>query len=189
MDAHVPEKIAEGICYHPTPVRRTPNGNVAEAIHVASQCEAKWVLFLEDDIEVCGEFLDSVGLWLDRNERNNRHVYVFGSVWSNGQEEYTEVLTSNFFGTQAFAIRIEHGNSLAEFLVDNEFSQSDKGDAYDLILTKWAVTTWPHISHFGVSNPSFVQHIGMNSVINPRNDIHTFPSWPGKNWSYVSRVC
>ena len=33
--------------------------------------------------------------------------------------------------------------------------------------------------------PSFVQHIGETSFLTPKNTPHRFPSWPGRDWSFL----
>ncbi len=190
MGGYGAKDIQDQICYHPSEsVKRSPNANVSEAIHVGSMCEVEWILFLEDDIDVCADFLDGVGAWLDKYGKMKKPVFLFGSMWSRKDGEYTEVQLQHFFGTQAFVIRVQDGPSLSDWLEEHEYTKSKDGASYDLLMGDWSKKNWPESNHFAVSSPSFVQHIGMNSVINPRNDVHMFPSWPGKDWSYIGRTC
>lgn len=181
-----------------SPDKKTPNRNVADALRIgASIChnwEAKWVLFLEDDIDVCDHFIDSVGVWLDEHSRPNYHVFALGANYDRVTELAREGKTNweypidGFYGTQAFAIRPDDAKSLSSWLEKNEFSKNVDGSAYDLIMHDWAHSTFPNNQFFLASVPSFVQHIGTDSVIRPRAGIHTFPSWPGQNWRYEPKT-
>ncbi len=178
--------------------RRTPNENVATALLVGAGTDARWVLFLEDDIDVCGWFLDSVGAWLDAHARDDRRVYAFGAAYQQILDVVTRGGTSwdypvsAFYGTQAFAVRHADARSLAEWLFDHPRYLGDDGvgrDAcYDLAIHRWSAARYPTLRFFLASAPSFVQHTGRSSVIQPRAVTHTFDSWPGRDWSYVNRV-
>lgn len=58
----------------PTPSRQQ---NGARAIRAAAGRDAEWVIKLEDDIDVCADFLGSLSRWLDDNERNSRDVPMY----------------------------------------------------------------------------------------------------------------
>lgn len=52
---------------------------------------------------------------------------------------------------------------------------------YDLMIGDWCSLRQRKIC---ASIPSFVQHIGIESALSARATCHTFPSWPGREWSY-----
>lgn len=169
-----------------------PNENVARALAAGVATSAPWVLFLEDDIDTCADFFDSVGAWLDDHARPDRHIYAFGCAYpqcaelpERGIHAWHEYPIRGFWGTQAFAISSEDAASLSEYLQRDPYVMNPAGAAWDLAMHKWAAERWPEIEHFSISCPSFVEHIGRESVIDPRPTTHTFPSWPGREWSYL----
>lgn len=186
---------------HPTPPysgvtggfeeRVCANCNVARALRAGYESGAPWVLFLEDDIDVCADFFDSVGAWLDDHARDLRRVYALGANYPWVEEATAAGCTAanypieQFYGTQAFALRSEDALSLSEYLVEHCYDREEDGTAYDLLMADWARQTWPEIGHFLASCPSFVDHIGRTSSIRPRSETHAFPSWPGRKWSYL----
>ena len=169
----------EGIC---------ASKNVADALLMG--CDSDWVLFMEDDIAVCHEFYRSVKRWLAKYARDDRRVVAFGAAYdyikTNAERglEVCDYPIDQFYGTQCFAIRGDDARSLSEYLYNHAYDREDDGTAYDLLMHDWAKATYPDIHHFSASCPSFVQHIGMTSSIRPRSNIHTFTSWPGKDWTY-----
>lgn len=175
------------------PGERTATGNVAEALRQGVDQGLKWVLFLEDDIDVCQDFLNSVGDWLGDHERDDRRIYSFsvphqamnacrGTAWDYPIEQ--------FCCTQAFAIRSEDALSLSEWLTTYpDFTGPDRKTstgAYDLSMRAWAQHYWPEIKYFLASNPSFVQHVGEASELTPGRATITMPTWPGRDWSYTA---
>jgi hypothetical protein len=165
--------------------RRFPNQNAARALEIGSRSGAPWVLFTEDDIDVSSRFLDSVGSWLDRFSKFNRRVFSFGANYPRADGPYGawDYPITDFYGTQCFAIRADDAASLAEFLYANVFAHSGHGNGYDILMHAWAKQRWPTIDYFAASSPSFVQHLGDASVIGSKHFV--FPSWPGREWSYV----
>ncbi len=182
----IPDQLAELICFHGAVEFRNANENVAEALE-AGAFESDWVLFLEDDIDVCSLFLDGVGHWLDKHQKEDRRIYVFGSVgYWNLNRDVADIEIKHFFGTQAIALRREDARSLSEYLIDHQFDKADDGSAYDLLMHGWAKEQYPGIKMFSACYPSFVQHIGRESIIRPRPKTHQFKSWRGKDWAYVT---
>ena len=76
---------------------------------------------------------------------------------------------------------------LANYLTAHCFDKNPEGTAWDLLMHDWARDRWPGINHFVASVPALVQHIGMNSIVNPRDNIHTFPSFKGGSWTFVDK--
>lgn len=167
---------------------RTPFQNASTALGIGAVSGAPWVLFLEDDIDVCDKFLDSVGRWLDRHIQTDRHVYAFGASYDIITRLTSMGVTSwdypidGFYGTQAIALRAEDAASLSGWLSTRQVDP--KSGSYDISMHAWAQTLWPRVSNFLASVPSFVQHVGKDSALSPRTDVHTFASWPGPLWSY-----
>lgn len=169
-----------------------PNLNVANALRVGSGMgEPQWVLFLEDDIDVCADFFDSVGAWLDDHAREDRRIYSFGANYPQVQELYGQGIYAwdypieQFYGTQSFAIRPGDALSLAEYIREHCYDRSPDGTQWDLLMQDWSREKYPEIDHFLASCPAFVDHIGEESVVMPGRKGHTYPSWPGREWSYL----
>lgn len=173
--------------------RHPANLNVVSALRFGVGTGAPWTLFLEDDIDVCADFFDSVGTWLDDHARDDRRVYAFGANYPEVAEAAARGETSwdyrinKFYGTQALALRSEDAADLATYLVEHCYDRTDDGTAYDLLMADWSRLRWPEIHHFLASAPSFVEHIGRESLIRPRPETHRFPSWPGREWRYEGR--
>ena len=162
------------------------NQNVVNALRIGALSGATWVLFLEDDIDVCARFLDSVGAWLDEHRIPEGLVYAFGAAYdvlrTMGKRGATvwNYPVDGFYGTQAIALHASDAADLAKWLEEHE--QEYSIGAYDIRMHDWATSRG--VTHFLASVPSFVQHTGQESIIAPRAEVHTFTSWPGQEWSY-----
>lgn len=170
--------------------RRLPNLNVARALRMAGESGAPWVIFIEDDVDFCARFLESAALWLDRHARATCPLYAFGASYRQieqnvreGRSEYVYPV-SDFYGTQTLALRSHDALDLAEWLETKPFGPL-RYEAYDLHAHGWARSR--KVATFLASAPSFVQHIGTESILSPRpeSQIHRFESWPGREWSYA----
>ena len=165
------------------------NENVCDALVDAAGCE-DWVLFLEDDIDVCGDFIASVERWLFDHQTTLPIIYPLGANYGEVEQAFARGETSwqypihKFYGTQAFAIRSRDVATYTEYIREHCFDLHEDGTGYDHLIRDCA--TLLEMTHFVTPAPSFVQHIGTTSVINPRpaDKIHTFPSFPGHDWSY-----
>jgi len=186
-----------------------PCENAGRALQIGSQDKSKWVLFLEDDIDVCADFLDSVGKWLDRfGDNPDYRIFQFGcpytpQVYLSHPPIWEYHSYYDFYGTQCFAIRSEDAESLGKYIFSNaEFVRPNPSynplipdeDAspflyrrnpaqYDLMFCQWAEINYPNC-RFVASVPSFVQHIGEESSLTDSVSCHKFPSWPGRDWRY-----
>jgi len=180
----------------PCKTRWLPRENAGQALIWGSRMGvAEWVLFLEDDIDVCANFLESVSGWLDKHSfvdgNGYGNIYSFASPVNPSAlglfERWTYPDPRNFYGTQAFAVNPRTANYLGHLLTYNYglvhhpdgtlFSPAE----YDLAIGSYAHATDRSIV---CSVPSFVQHIGKESSLSDRSECHTFPSWPGRGWSY-----
>lgn len=170
------------------------NENVAYALlYGAETMGADWILFCEDDLDFCDDFLGSVGRWLDDYADDDRYLlYTFGTPYEavNKPDPFTHnswrYPVDWFYGTQCFAIRPEAALSLSSYLSTNPpILGVDNPNAYDLMFKDWAKIYAPNKT-FLASVPSFVQHIGRASICTGKDVTHTFDSWPGREWSYHS---
>ena len=167
------------------------NENVAEALRRSGQRSNQWVLFLEDDIAVCAEFFSSVGAWLDEYATDECKVFSFGASYqqieqciADGQGAWRYPVGA-FYGTQCFAMRGADAVDLSAYLINHCYDRESNGTEYDLLMQDWAIECGE--DNFLASCPSFVQHVGGQSVIRPRDNVHTFASWPGTAWSYTQQ--
>jgi len=161
--------------------------NVAAALALAGSRGADWVLFMEDDIDVCADLLESCESWLLEHERPRVPVYSFGANYEQVAAAYAAGLTSwdypidAFYGTQCFALRSADAISLAAWLRAHPEYNGSSG-AYDLTMHDWAKAN--AAVTFVASAPSFVQHAGRESYIRPGGEPFGFATWPGNDWSY-----
>lgn len=172
---------------------RTPNENAGRALELGAASGAPWVLFCEDDLDVVSDFLDGIVAWLNRNAREDRRLYTFGSaaVSPDAEGEIQDVTVEAFFGTTCYAMRSEDARSMSEYITQNPFYNGGrfygKGGvpvAHDLHYHQWSRALYPDINFFAASCPSFVQHVGVESAISNRSHEITYKSWPGRDWRY-----
>lgn len=170
----------------PVGFNRSPNRNVAQALGYGGHSGKRWVLFLEDDIDVCDDFLTGVGQWLRDFAEDGRHlIHALGANYKFAKSGAALYPIEQFYGTQGVVMRSDYACSLADWLLSHEFDMNTQGAAYDILMHHWAKTLHPEVRYFLAASPALVQHIGTESIIAPRPDIHTFPSWPGPSWRYM----
>jgi hypothetical protein len=168
--------------------------NAGHALICGGLAGAKWVLFLEDDIDVCADFLGSVGRFLDKYGQGQRgerfRLFAFGAAYDQLKQQrqqgydYWTYPVNAFYGTQAFALRAEDAVSLGRYISSNPMIRGVYNpNAYDLMFHDWAAVHHPGCE-FLASAPSFVEHIGRESVCTGKEETHRFESWPGREWSY-----
>ena len=165
-----------------------PCENAGVALIAGAKSGSEWVLFCEDDIDVCDHFVDSVSRWLDRFVDPRYRVYSFGCAYpeAEGAAPAWEYQVKDFYGTQCFAIRPKDAVSLGEYLLTNPPVRGGAHPGkYDLMMHDWMKNTHPDLHCFLASAPSFVQHLGEQSVIEPREKVHQFKSWRGQQWRYL----
>jgi hypothetical protein len=167
--------------------QRTPTQNAAYALSRASNMGADWVLFLEDDIDVCNWFLESAAGWLEDHIDMGHRVFPLGANYADieglvGRSTCWTYPIAAYYGTLAVAMRSNDARSIAEHL-----AQIDPEKAtYDLFIAQWAAARG--IREFLTPVPSFVQHLGQDSSIRPGGEFHQYRSWPGRQWSYARRT-
>ena len=167
---------------HVKSAKRWPTENAACALRLASGAGAPWVLFLEDDIDVCDRFLESTSDWLADFAYGYR-IFPLGANYASlqarrdaGHHTWTYPLDL-FYGTLAVAMKAETAASLAAYL-DAHFTDSK----YDLLMADWARKQG--VEDFLTPVPSFVQHIGVESLIRPGSAPIIYPCFAGRTWSY-----
>jgi hypothetical protein len=166
---------------------RCANLNVARALEIG--LSKKWILFLEDDIDVIKDFVESVALWIEHHENKDIAIYPLAASYQSVIDAAKKGETSinyphnNFYGTQGMLFRSKDIQGLIDYLREDPYRKNVDGTAWDLIISEWSNKTSP-VKHFITPVPSFVQHDGRSSIVNPRCKTHIFSSFPGNNWSY-----
>ncbi len=172
---------------------RTLHQNAACAIRVAAREErADWVLVLEDDIDVCARFLESVEAWLGDHAVDGPMMYVFGANYAHIQARVQEGKSiwhypcHAFYGALACAWRRGHAAALAEWLGPDPFYLNKDGGeirnrGHDLLLARWGKAMG--LTHFRASAPCFIQHIGLESGLD--NKKIEYGGWSGPSWCYA----
>lgn len=164
------------------------NLNVALALEYGAETGADFVLFLEDDIDVIDDFFGSVSRWLEDHITSVPVIYPLGANYGEVEESFQRGETwwgypvSKFYGTQAFLIRSRDVESCVKYIRDHCYDLHADGTGYDHLIRDWMISNG--VMYMPTPAPSFVQHIGIHSAIKRRDKIHTFPSFPGREWSY-----
>jgi len=176
------------------------NLNVADALEYATSLDARdmiepgattgadFVLFMEDDIAFIGDFFGSVARWLDDHIASRQIIYPLGANFDDVVEitrtggTWWNYPTSQFYGTQAFLIRSRDVKGCVEYIREHCYDLHSEGTGYDHLIRDWLLSQ--DMMYLTTPCPSFVQHVGTQSVIKRRDVIHTFPSWPSEKWVY-----
>lgn len=167
----------------------TPNGNAARALQWAAAQDSDYVIFLEDDLDFCACFLESVDAWLGTHRRPDRHLYplcaayprAIRDVLRRGGESW-EYPIASFYGTQGYVLPREEARRCAAYMAEHP-TYRGVHQGHDLLLTDWARETWPEVKHFLATAPCFVQHVGEESSLHPGR-FHAYAAFAGQNWSY-----
>ena len=170
----------------PTGQRRTLHQTASRAIQLASATTADWVLVLEDDLDVCADFLGSVAAWLSDHDGLSV-LYAFGANYVQVAQSAHYGRTSwpypvhAFYGAQALAWRRADAAQCAAWLGEDPAYHGKRTRGHDLLLQEWGRSRG--VSHFLASAPSFVDHVGATTTLS--TTFFRFPSWPGRRWSYA----
>lgn len=172
--------------------RLTLHQNAARSIHLAAEAGAEWAMVIEDDIDFCADFLGSVLRWVHDVERTGEvfPMYVLGANYAQIEAArmqghiFWHYPPKAFYGNQALMWRTSVAKKLVEWLGPDPNYNGVRDHGHDLLLGKWGLLQSP--ACFCASAPSFVQHIGETSGIG--NKSFHFPTWPGREWKYESRV-
>lgn len=174
-----------------TPIRhRSSPHNAATGMFMASTTGAEWVLFLEDDIEVCGSFLESVSDWLSDNATPEVPVYPFCAAYGKSSGRHRDTPwpypINAFYGTQAYAVRAGYCWDLGTFL-EGESERRGMSNGHDLLLKEWVQIRFPNLPNLLCPGMDFVQHVGKESSIHPGR-FHQYPNFGGPDYSYARKA-
>lgn len=168
-------------------VRRSRNGNALECLRIGIASGAPWILFIEDDVDVCKDILGSIDRWLARHARRDRHLYTFATPYKMVCQAYEQGHTQwdfpvkGFYGNQALAFTRRDAISAHDYIT-KRLKTWDTGQGFDLLLKEWAFNTFK--SEFFLSSvPSFVQHMGQESSLH-FGRFHQVSGFAGHDWSY-----
>ena len=188
IEASVPEDARDKVEVVATNERLTPNQNCESALRRGAEKAGGdgWVIFLEDDLNFCGDWLGGVERWLCRHATEKRRLYLLGSVGDSSDDAHgsaRDYAIDGFYGTQCYALRSEDARTVSDY--SERIYRQYKG--HDMMLKEWAYAHYPQIDSFLASVPSFVQHIGIESAVDSAS-FHQFASFPGEDWVYAEQV-
>jgi hypothetical protein len=175
------------VSVHPAVEDYSLPDNAARALIFAATTPCDWVVFLEDDVAFCSDFLGSLARWLDRRAREDRRIYTLYTPYREtadavrqGRDAW-EYPIECFYGTQCVVLRPEDAVEAGIAILRHEFGRRRRG--WDLMLRDWAAARWPHIKRFLAACPCFAEHVGEESTLyaSPRSKSFSFQ---GPTWSY-----
>jgi hypothetical protein len=183
---------------------RTLHQNAARCIELAGSGSADWAMVLEDDLDFCDQFLESVVAWLEDHRVEMPQMYALGANYSqlncvDKGQGYWPYPVGAFYGAQALVWRREVAAELAKWLGPDPFIVAREEEVrlghsprsgiqvrnhgHDLLLQRWGKQQG--LTHFVASAPCMVQHVGNESGIG--NKFFQFP-WGGRDWRYPGRA-
>lgn len=168
---------------HSRVCRITPNGAATEAHVVADRHDADYVLFFEDDLDFCDDFIGSTERWLREHDDGICPMFVLGHVWPINHRRSRRLSARRFYGSQCYAVPSRTHGELVRWLIDNpKYKRGNQllDRCHDLRLAVWVQERG--CKELIAASPSFVNHIGKVSGMGcpPVK----FASWPGREWSY-----
>ena len=168
----------------PAERRFTPNENSERALRGGAERAGDdgWVVFVEDDLWFCRDWLGSIERWLCAYAVEERRLYTFHTNASSDEvADQRDDPIDGFFGTQCYALRSPDAVTAAAF--SEKIYRRTSG--HDMMLKEWAFVHWPQYDCFSASVPSFVRHMGEESSIQmgPLQDCD-YRSFPGEDWTF-----
>lgn len=162
----------------------TPNENAVATWRAGSGTE--WTIFLEDDIDFCARFLESVDAWLTQYASDSCRVYPLGAPYDQvrSARNFWRYPVEAFYAQQAVAVRSSDAGSIANFI------EAHPGylQGGDILIQKWSREEYPLIDYFLTPAPGLVQHVGQESWLvegrNGKAPFFEFPSWLGRERSW-----
>lgn len=184
LRSHVPLSLWPGV----DSANRTLHQNAQRCIELASIGsipEPGWAMVLEDDLDVCDDFLGQTVAWLEDRAVESPQMYVLGAnyeqierVAAAGGSAWAYPVNA-FYGAQALVWRRKDAAQLAAWLGPNPSYNGITDHGHDLKLQAWGKEQG--LMHFIASAPCLVQHVGGESSIG--NRFFQFP-WGGRDWRY-----
>jgi len=180
--------------------RRSLHANACRAIQLAGQKgdwaehPADWAMVLEDDIDVCSDFLESVVSWLADFRLPDPMMYVFGANYKNIRNLYQKGKSvwlypcGNFYGALCCVWSPATAMDIVEWYgPDPAYLNKDGskiyGRGHDLMLARWGRERG--LKHFLASVPCFIQHTGLESGLGNRKI--QYAGWRGRGYSYLEQ--
>lgn len=167
--------------------RVPPKINAGRALLVGSELGADWVIFVEDDIVVCADFLDGVAAFIEKHANEKYRAVTFYTPYREVEhakkrnEPFWEYPVKAFYGTQCLAFRTKDAESLGRYLLlDLKFEQNTP--SYDLIMKEWMYHHHPDNPYFQATVPCYAQHVGEESFLLPGR-FHSCGGFAGEGWS------
>jgi len=160
-----------------------------------SKSDADFAIMMEDDIETCGSFLESVDLWVDRNFKPQKDKLMpvvsfftprvgVRAAFRSGQSVW-RYPAHKYYGRQCTMVRKEDCASIADWFI--QFFKGKSG-GHDLVLQGWMLNKFSRRTHLYSSAPCFAQHIGRYSSFVDRKKTRIKPishSYQGREWRYI----
>jgi len=165
-----------GAHIHAPEVRRTPNMNGIAPIALLDTIDADWIVLSEDDLEWCGDPIDSMARWLQDYARPDVSVYRFFALERQMLRLGPHVAATPLReqkGSQVIALRAEDARRFATWASAHPLDWRPKGApfqdqphaGFDKLVGYWALQDRPSTSFGLVSQPFFVRHIGLESSL------------------------
>lgn len=198
LEIHFPlqneiDKIRD-IYNDPTRNQITLRQNMVCMATYCSNTDADFVIMMEDDVETCGNFLESVDSWVEKNFKPNKDKLMPVVSFFTPRKQIVEKFksgesiwryqASKYYGRQCTMVRKKDCSSIANWFI-NYFK--GKSGGHDLVLQGWMINKFSRRTHLYASSPCFVQHIGRFSSFVDRKKDRLKPisySYQGKKWSY-----
>ncbi len=182
----------------PKTILNANQNGLAQARH-GIETGAAWVVMLEDDLDFCADFVNSLRRWLKDADRPTRHVFrCFGFTTppQGFKGSFYDWPLPMLRGSQAICLRRDDAIDFLEWGTKHINSwcrttswrnpTANPGIAFDKFVAAWATAKWPRVPCV-MSHPYFVNHIGNESSIHSRGVRNDAP-FAGTAWRYVSEA-
>ena len=139
------------------------NAERAHRLLFSLRDDCKWGMVMEDDIDVCANFLQSAVKWLREVEHEHRHLYFMALPDAPKTSKKNLFEMEKLWGSQCYVVRTEDSVSIANFL----HNAGPKNNGHDTKLLRWLNETYSGEEYKPACCPvpTFIQHIGVDSSI------------------------
>lgn len=145
--------------------------------------EVYWGMVMEDDIDVCSNFLQSCVKWVREHDDPQRHLFFMAlpDAPKTSKKNFFEM--DKLWGSQCYMVRTEDSESIANFL----HNAGPKTNGHDTKINRWQRETFDNYKFACSPAPTFVQHIGLGSAIHAgvREKAHPHFNFIGRDKSYA----
>jgi len=175
-----------------------PNMNGVGALRAAARDNPDWVVFLEDDIDIINDFINSLQAWLDAFARDDVFFYPLGSFYAGITQSrraygFWEMPLHLYYGSQAVAFRTHDALHYAHWLDEHqgdttpEWSQWRFDQHFDMHLAMWQRMVGGNNEITITPSPCFVDHVGENSIMGTWERTGRMLDFAGRDWSFCGR--